>query len=157
MIHAITTNISKFLTTIIQAIFNEKCKETTIIDGAHLIRRMQKYVNNDRLKSTTLFCTFDIRNLYTILPQDEALNILMDFLHHFGYTKVKGINLDTIRTLASIVLKENAFVYNNKIYRQTTGGAMGSSFTLVLANIFMWKWEKPFVRLKEINGEFYGR
>jgi hypothetical protein len=50
---------------------------------------------------------------------------------------VKGINLDTIRKLASIVLKENVFAYQKKIYKQTTGGAMGSSLTLILANIFM--------------------
>ncbi|CAM2730563.1 unnamed protein product, partial [Rotaria socialis] len=34
-----------------------------------------------------------------------------------------------------------AFVYGKKFYRQIIGGAMGSPFTLTLANIFMWKWE----------------
>jgi len=109
------------------------------------------------LKSTTLFCTFDIRNLYTMLPQDEALNVLMEFLNVHGYRKVKGINLDTIRKLASIVLKENVFVYGKKIYKQTTGGAMGSSFTLTLANIFMWKWQKKFVDEQAMTGECFGR
>ena len=92
-----------------------------------------------------------------MLPQDEALNILMRFLHVHGYTKVKGINLDTIRKLASIVIKENVFAYGKKIYRQTTGGAMGSSFTLTLANIFMWDWQKKFVDEQTETGEFYGR
>ena len=59
----------------------------------------------------------DIRNLYTMLPQDEALNNLMEFLYVYSYKRVKGINLDTIRKLASIVLKENAFVYDKKIYK----------------------------------------
>ena len=92
-----------------------------------------------------------------MLPQDEALNILIEFLHIHGYTKVKGIPLDTIRKLASIVIKENVFVYENKIYRQILGGAMGSSFTLTLANIFMWKRQKEFVRRQDITNEFYGR
>ncbi|CAF4396824.1 unnamed protein product, partial [Adineta steineri] len=48
-------------------------------------------------------------------------------------------------------------VYGNKIYQQTTGGAMGSSFTLTLANIFMWKWQKEFVRQQDITNEFFGR
>jgi hypothetical protein len=109
------------------------------------------------LKPSTLFCTFDIRNLYTMLPQDESLNILIKFLHVHGYRKVKGIALDTIRKLASIVLKENFFVYGKKIYQQTMGGAMGSSFTLTLANIFMWEWQKEFVRRQDMTGEFYGR
>ncbi|CAF1438509.1 unnamed protein product, partial [Rotaria magnacalcarata] len=37
------------------------------------------------------------------------------------------------------------------------GGAMDSSFTLTLANIFMWKWQKEFVRRQDMSGEFYGR
>ncbi|CAF4861540.1 unnamed protein product, partial [Rotaria socialis] len=44
-----------------------------------------------------------------------------------------------------------------KIYKQVLGGAMGSSFTLTLANIFMWKWQKELVRRQDITGEFYGR
>ncbi|CAF4941737.1 unnamed protein product, partial [Rotaria socialis] len=92
-----------------------------------------------------------------MLPQEEALDILIEFLHVHGYTKVKGISLDTIRILAAIVLQENVCVYNNKIYKQMLGGAMGSSFTLTLANIFMWKWQKEFVRRQDISGEFYGR
>ena len=92
-----------------------------------------------------------------MLPQDETLNILMELLHVHGYRKVKGINLDTIRKLASIVLQENVFAYGKKIYKQTTGGAMGSSFTLTLANIFMWQWQKKLVNQQNMTGEFYGR
>ena len=92
-----------------------------------------------------------------MLPQDEALDILVEFLRFHGYTKVKGIDLETIRQLAAIVLKENVFVYGKKIYKQVLGGAMGSSFTLTLANIFMWKWQKELVRRQDMTGEFYGR
>ena len=77
-----------------------------------------------------------------MLPQQESLDTLTEFLHVHGYTKVKGIGLDTIRELASMVMKENFVVYGKHIYKQTIGGAMGSSFTLTLANIFMWKWQK---------------
>ncbi|CAF1431400.1 unnamed protein product [Adineta steineri] len=152
-----TTNISKLLDKILRPIFDDKCKKTTIIDGAHLICAMNIYANKGPMKPSTLFCTFDIRNLYTMLPQEEASNILVEFLHMHGYRKVKGIPLDSIRKLASIVLKENFFVYDNKFYQQTTGGAMGSSFTLTLANIFMWKWQRELVHRQDISGEFFGR
>ena len=70
---------------------------------------------------------------------------------------MKGIDLRTIRDLASIVLQENVFVYGKKIYKQILGGAMSSSFTLTLANIFMWEWQKEIVRQQDITGEYYGR
>ncbi|CAF2139725.1 unnamed protein product [Rotaria magnacalcarata] len=156
-IGAPTTNISDFLDEIIRLIFDSKCGSTSIIDGASLLEELYKYTKKGLFKVSTLFCTFDIRNLYTMLPQEEALDILIEFLQVHGYTKVKGISLDTIRILAFIVLRENVCVYNNKIYKQTLGGAMGSSFALTLANIFMWKWQKEFVRRQDISGEFYGR
>jgi len=34
---------------------------------------------------------------------------------------------------------------------------MGSSFTLTLANIFMWKWQRELVRIQDITGEYFGR
>ncbi|CAF4980441.1 unnamed protein product, partial [Rotaria magnacalcarata] len=43
------------------------------------------------------------------------------------------------------------------IYQQVLGGAMGSSFTLTLANIFMWKWQKELVRRQDMTCEYYGR
>jgi len=156
-IHAPTTNISKFLNHHIRPIFHDKCKSTTIIDGAHLIQELDAYSKKDLFKPSTLFCTFDIHNLYTMLPQDDALNTLVEFLYEHGYRKVKGIALDIIRKLASVVLKENAFVYSKKIYKQILGGAMSSALTLTLANIFMWKWQKKFVDQQKLSGEYFGR
>lgn len=122
-----------------------------------MIRRLQQYQNDDRLKPNTLFCTFDITDLYTMLPQEESLNILTEFLLAHGYHKVQDIPIDAIRKLARIVLKENVFMYGQKYYRQIIGGAMGSPFTLTLANIFMWKWEQQIAHHQHINNEIYGR
>ncbi|CAF1491817.1 unnamed protein product [Rotaria sp. Silwood1] len=113
-IHTPTTNISKFLDKTLQPIFNDKCKETNIIDGASLIEGLHKYIRKGLFKSSTLFCTFDIHNLYTMLPQHESIEILGEFLEVLGYTKVKGIDVTTIKELATIVLQENVFVYDKK-------------------------------------------
>ncbi|CAF2040575.1 unnamed protein product, partial [Rotaria magnacalcarata] len=133
-IHAAITKISKFLDKILRPVFDDKCKDTTIIDGASLITELSKYNK-----------------------KEETLDILMTFLHAHGYRKVKGISIDTIKKLASIILKDNVFAYGKKIYKQTAGGAMGSSLTLTLANIFMSKWQKNIVEEQTKTGEFYGR
>ena len=156
-INAPTTNISRFLDRCIRPIFNDKVKETTIIDGASLIERLRKYAKDGHLKPTTLFVTFDINNLYTMLPQTESLDILVEFLTHFNKPRVCGIDVDTIRQLAKIVIEENVFVYRGKYYQQIIGGAMGSPFTLTLANIFMWKWETEHMCHRLPSFEIYGR
>jgi hypothetical protein len=74
------------------------------------------------LTASTLFVTFDITDLYTMLPQEEALAILAEFLHEHGCEKVEKISIDTIVQLARLVLQENVFVYDKKYYRQIIGG-----------------------------------
>jgi hypothetical protein len=141
-----TTGISKFLDQLIRPLFDKYVRSTTFFDRVDLIRRLEAYVENGYLEPTTQFCAFYITDLYTMLPQQESLDVLTEFLLQFGYRKVKGIPIDAIRKLARIVITENAFIYEKKFYRQVVGGAMGSAFTLTLANIFMRKWEQRLVR-----------
>ena len=124
------TNISRMRDQWIRPMFNDKIKDTIFIDGAPLIKRLRKYADDGHLKPTTLFCTFDINNLYTMLPQQQSLDILVEFLQNFNIPHVQGIDIATIRELARIVIEENVFVYRNKYYRQIIGSAMGSPFTL---------------------------
>jgi hypothetical protein len=68
---------------------------------------------------------------------------------------VKCIPIDAIQKLARIAIAENVFICHNKFYRQVIGGAMGSIFTLTLANIFKWKWEKQLVHRQLASNEIY--
>ncbi|CAF2066067.1 unnamed protein product [Rotaria magnacalcarata] len=157
MIHTATTGISRFLDQSIRPLFDKHARPRPIIDGGHLLRPLEQYARDGHLKPTTLFCTADITNLYTMLPQDESLQILEEFLRAHNYEKVQGIPIQVILQLAQLVLKETAFVNGNKFYRQIIGGAMGSPFTLTLANIFMWKWENRAMCGELGPHEIYGR
>ncbi|CAM4791847.1 unnamed protein product, partial [Rotaria magnacalcarata] len=152
-----TTGISKFLDKLIRLIFDKHARSTTIIDGVDLIHRLEAYTTNGYLKPKTYLCTFDITDLYTMLPQKESLHILIEFLLQHGYQNVQNIPIDIIRKLALIVIKENIFACEKKFYRQVIGGAMGSVFTLTPANIFMWKWQKQLVHRLENCNEIYDR
>ena len=142
---------------LIRPLFDEYVQQTTILDGVDLLRRSDKYVQLGLLKPTTHLCTFDITDLYTMLPQEESIAILKKFLLHFNHTHVQGMSMQAIESLARIVLTENVFIYKNKYYRQVIGGAMGSPFTLALANIFMWDWEQALVEHQRNSNELYGR
>jgi hypothetical protein len=141
-----TTEISKFLDELLRPLFDKHVRLIIIIDGVDLIRCLETYVANGYLKPTTYLCTFDMTDLYTMLPQEESSDILTEFLIQLGSYKVKGIPIDAIQKLARLVITENIFIYEKKFYREIIGGTMGSAFTLTLANIFMWKWEKELVR-----------
>ncbi|CAF4674735.1 unnamed protein product, partial [Rotaria socialis] len=123
-IHAATTGISRFLDQSMRPLFDIHAQPRPIIDGGHLLRQLEQYVQ---------------------------------FLLEYHYEKVQGISIKVILQLADLVLKETAFVDGNKFYRQIIGGAMGSPFTLTLANIFMWKWEKNAICGAIGPYEIYGR
>ncbi|CAF2756381.1 unnamed protein product [Rotaria sp. Silwood2] len=151
-----TIKISKMLDELIRPLFDQYVKQTTIIYGVHLIRQLEKYINLGLLKATTYLYTFDITDLYTMLPQEGSISILKTFLLQFNHTHVRGMKIDAIESLARIALTENVFIYNNRYYRQIKGGAMGSPFTLTLANIFMWHWKQKIVEHQKFSIELCG-
>ncbi|CAF2058091.1 unnamed protein product [Rotaria magnacalcarata] len=119
-----STGISKFLYKLIRPIFDKHARSTTIINGVDLIHCLEGYTTNGHLIPKTYLCTFDITDLYTMLPQEESLDILIEFLLQHGYQKVQNIPIDIIRKLGLIIIKENVFVHEKKFYRQVIGQAV---------------------------------
>ena len=78
-------------------------------------------------------------------------------LRHAKQGKIGAFNLDHIMRMARLILDTNVFVYNDKYYRQIRGGAMGSAFTQVLANIYMLEWEQDLIQYQTARHEIYGR
>src|SRR5271156_5771421 len=110
--HTPTTGIFKFLDEILRPLFDKHVRSTTIVDGTDLIRRLETYVTNGYLKPTTYLCTFDITDLYTMLPQEESLNILTEFLLQHGYHKVKSVPISVYLNRARSKNSQKVFLYN---------------------------------------------
>jgi hypothetical protein len=89
-----TTGISKFLDQLLRPLFDKHVRSMTIIDGVDLIRRLETYVENDFLKPTTQLCTFDISDLYTMLPLVYCVIDFFDHDHDHDHGEKKFINHD---------------------------------------------------------------
>ncbi|CAF4846797.1 unnamed protein product [Rotaria socialis] len=103
------------------------------------------------------FLDQSIRPLFDMHAQPRPIIDGGHLLRQLEQYVLQGIPIGIILQLADLVLKEIAFVDGNKFYRQIIGGAMGSPFTLTLANIFMWKWEKDAICGAIGPHEIYGR
>ncbi|CAF2168445.1 unnamed protein product, partial [Rotaria magnacalcarata] len=157
-IKAAATGVSHFLDILLRPMFNQVTKATTFINGIDFVRQIENYRNSGRLLPTTLFVTFDITNLYTMIPRHGAIAALQKFLSkHADNRRIHGMTIDTITRLARLVLDTNCFVYSNKYYQQIRGGAMGSPFTMTLANVYMWEWEQTLLEYQRSHNEMYGR
>jgi hypothetical protein len=150
--------MSKFLNDLLAPIFLTVTRETTVINSIDIIRKLQHYVTDGHLKVTTQFITMDVTDLYTMIPRQGALEALARFcIRYSRQGRIGTLSVDHIMRMARLILDTNCFAYNDKYYRQIRGGAMGSAFTQVLANIYMLEWEQYLITYQISNKEIYGR
>ncbi|CAF3870391.1 unnamed protein product [Rotaria sp. Silwood1] len=157
-INAPARKISAFLDELLTPIYNYVAKDVTFINGVDVIRKLKEYQEHGYLTTTTLFVIFDVADLYTMIPRNGAITALTRFCKKYSVNgKIGNIKIDTIIQLACVVLDTNSFAYKDKYYRQIKGGAMGSPFTMVLANIYMLEWEQKLIQHQQRHHEIYGR
>ena len=96
--------------------------------------------------------SFDVNSLFTNIPLDETVSIIMDDIETRPDGTVCGIERAEFRNLLNLATKESFFMFNGSYYKQVDGVAMGSPLGPTLANAFMCHYEK--VWLDECPTEF---
>ena len=153
-----TQKISAFLDQIIRPVF-DRVTPYSLRNSIELLKKLKDHVTTDQ----TLLYTFDITDLYTMIPQQESILAVCEMLGQNKINKVNGeIPINTVRILFKHVL-ENAYFalqlpgQNVKYYKQVRGGPMGSECTQVLADVYMRQWEKQFKEQQDSENELYFR
>ena len=133
-------------------------RQHTFINDIDFIQQLRKYAADGYLISTTKFITTDIEKLYTVIPRDAALAALDRFCIKYSQQgKIGSWTIDHIMKIDRLILNANCSAYQNRYYKQIHGGAMGSAFTQVLANIYMLEWEQDLKEDQRKHHEIYGR
>ncbi|CAJ0959583.1 unnamed protein product [Ranitomeya imitator] len=76
-----------------------------------------------------------VESLYSNIPHQDGLNACKFFLEN------TGTDADSVLKLIKLILTCNYFEFDNKIYLQKTGTAIGSKMAPQSANLFMAKLE----------------
>ena len=101
------------------------------------------------------FASFDVKSLFTNIPLNETINIILDCLfkdNEFLDCSLFG-NMDEIHCLSRSQFKEllelacldNHFIFNGNMYKQVDGVAMGSPLGPTLAMAFMCFMEEKWL------------
>jgi hypothetical protein len=85
--------------------------------------------------------SFDIESLYTNIPLREAIEVAVDTVFSDNDNTVP-FDRSTFKELLELSLIDSVFLFDNKIYQQVDGVAMGSPLAPSLANIFLIFLEK---------------
>ena len=101
---------------------------------------------NQPLPTSTSVFSLDVVSLYTNVPINEAIDTACHYVQHYNINTC-GLAVQDLRDLLSIILHNNIFIFNNMLFRQKSGLAMGSRIAPVLAIIVLDKLEKSYLRV----------
>ena len=155
--------ITCYLSRLLWLIFNRAYGCKTFSNGADAVHALEQYVKDGHLRSTTLFATFNVNDVCTRYPHEETINALKDFLNSCGTEQQDefGDNLtnEIIIQLVRLVLDNQFFVYQNKLYQQIKGSASGSLLTIPLACIYLLHCQPTLMTAlaNNKNDQLFGR
>ena len=95
------------------------------------------FIQNCNLEpAKTFLCFFDNSSLFTNAPIDETTEICADALYR-GHLDCQPIPEDTFKELMLIATRGVEFSFNNQMYKQLAGVAMGSPLGPAIVSIFV--------------------
>ena len=103
-----------------------------------------------RLSTNSYLVTLDIESLYTNISHDQAI---VTFLRIFKNHPQVVFLLDLLK----FVLKNNIFEFDNLIFTQICGLAMGTKLALGLATIYIGHLEENFLMGRKLRPELWLR
>ena len=81
--------------------------------------------------------SFDVQALFTNVPLSETIDIIINKLFPPGTSLFKSFGEHDFRKFLELAVVDTHFIFNNNVYKQIDGMAMGSPLGPTFANIFM--------------------
>lgn len=154
-------NMTRYLYDLIAPIYyGQTIHQRTLFQGNDAIDAIELYDRQGRLRPTTFFATIKIQNLSTILSTTQTMTVLQDFLNDYsqsGGTAMQGLSVEAILKLVHLVLSHQYFIYQDKLYQQVKGGPSNLPLTHLLADIYLFYWQKQLLSYLDQQKEIFGR
>ncbi|CAG2216890.1 unnamed protein product [Mytilus edulis] len=110
---------------------------TYLKDTTDLILKLE----NLRPPSECLLCSFDISQMFTNCPIDEIMPAVKNAFDNFDKSqfKIKSLPTDDLIYLLESILRNNVFEFNNILWKQQIGAAIGAIPSPQVCNILMYQ------------------
>ena len=128
-------NLAKFLVSALNSITSN---EYSLKDSFQFVNEVTTIKNaNDYVMAS-----FDVTSLFTNIPLDETIDIALRLLFPNENDSYMNFDKKQFKMILDLAVKDNFFLFNDKLYSQIDGVAMGSPLGPTLANIFMSYYER---------------
>ena len=145
-------NTSKFLTDILSPLQNR--------NGYSVSNSLQfsNEVSDIRINDDEVLVSFDVVSLFTAIPVNKACDYIKKKLEDdTSLPSRTNLNISDIVSLLNFTLSNNYFVFNDKIYKQIHGCAMGSPVSPVVANLCMEDIEESAINASPVAPKIWKR
>ena len=132
-----TLETAKYLNKLLTPLANS---EYNILNTEDLISKLRNEVIPDGYK----IISFDVKSLFTNVPLDKRIDIMIKKVYEERKIKT-NIPKTVLKELLYLCTKHLHFAFNDEIYIQKDGVAMGSPLGPLLANIFMTSLEENVI------------
>ena len=136
-IETATYHVSKCLAPLLSSLSGS---EYTVNNSKSFVQK----VKLDKIPSNYKIVSVDVKSLFTNVPLDQTISIILNRIYN-----VREVNTDITRSkmkeLLYLCTKNVHFSFDNNIYIQSDGVAMGSPLGPILANIFMVELERSVI------------
>ncbi|XP_057293116.1 uncharacterized protein LOC130621786 [Hydractinia symbiolongicarpus] len=88
--------------------------------------------------------SLDIDSLFTNIPLNETIEICTNLVFD-QCDRCQGLTRSEFKSLLELATKESYFIFNDKIYQQIDGVAMGSPLGPTFANVFLCYHEQNWL------------
>ena len=104
---------------------------TVLQDSFQFVNQISKIPN----LQNKFLVSFDVKSLFTNIPLDFTLNLILDKLFIDQSTKIFGMNRKHFKKLLDWTCKNGTLQFNGKFHKQAYGVAMGSPLAPAIADI----------------------
>lgn len=138
----LTFHLSEWIANQLNPLVKEHCPDV-LRDSTELIQNLLIFNERNIITRNVCLISADVEALYPSMDTDLGLNLMNNFLEKH--------NLDSnlisfILWAMKFVLTQGYIEFENEIYQQTNGAAMGSPMIPPYANIFMHMLEDKVVK-----------
>ena len=126
-----TERISAFVDPLLQSISISQA--SYIRDTTDIIN----FIEKKKVNKQTFLVSMDVTSLYTNIPQEEGITTVWRAYKNIHRNNTP-IPTQYLKEMLSLILKENFFQFNGKIYLQIHGNAMGTKIAVAFAVNVNW-------------------
>ena len=130
-------NLAKFLVPFLNS----------ITDSTFSLKNSYELVNelgNFDLPNQYFLCSFDVTSLFTNIPLNETIDIAVNEMYKDG-NSFRNMPQRKFKSLLEATCMDTYFLFNDELYHQVDGVAMGSPISCTFANLFLGFYEKKWL------------